>query len=256
MRPLTPNRSETRGLPFNRRISTAWISFLARDRERTSCSRRASRRRITRQRSSGIHTASSSPAHNNLASVRASRRSVFARAWRIVPSGLTSDHPAHMPLEDPGDLATPRRSPPRPPDPAARGCGQTAQARPATLDAPPTAPPPPRRSRPRRNRDARLTRSLYRPTCSRQPHFASITRENQRANDNDRYVLTAQPGQTPQGRQKRRARARSASSKAACPTTFSQKAPSPGHLTVRSEPDSNLPSTIFMPRHAVGPHRC
>ena len=27
--------------------------------------------------------------------------------------------------------------------------------------------------------------------------------------------------------------------------------PCPGHLTVRSEPDSNLPSTIFMPRHAV-----
>jgi hypothetical protein len=77
---LTPNRSDIGGLPCKRRISTAWISFFARDRARTSCSRRASRRRITRQRSSGIHTASSSPAHNNLASVRASSRSVFARA--------------------------------------------------------------------------------------------------------------------------------------------------------------------------------
>jgi hypothetical protein len=53
-RPLTPNRSATGGLPFRRCISTAWISFLARERERTSCMRRASRRRSTRVRSSGI----------------------------------------------------------------------------------------------------------------------------------------------------------------------------------------------------------
>ena len=79
-RPLTPNRSDTGGRPSSRRISTAWISFFARERERTNCSRRARRRRITRQRSSGDHTASSSPAANSLASVRASSRSVFARA--------------------------------------------------------------------------------------------------------------------------------------------------------------------------------
>jgi hypothetical protein len=86
-----PNRSEHGGLPCRRRCSTAWISFFARDRERTSCSRRASRRRSTRQRSSGIHTDSSSPDHNSLASVRASSRSVFARA-RVIPvsSGLTT----------------------------------------------------------------------------------------------------------------------------------------------------------------------
>ena len=46
------------------------------------------------------------------------------------------------------------------------------------------------------------------------------------------------------------ARARSASSKPACPTAFSQKAPVPAHPTVRSRPDSNSPSTIFMPRSA------
>jgi hypothetical protein len=57
----------------------------------SSCSRRASRRRDTRQRSSGIHTDSSSPDHNSLARVRASSRSVFARA-RVIPvsSGLTT----------------------------------------------------------------------------------------------------------------------------------------------------------------------
>ena len=167
---LTPNRSETGGLPFNRRISTAWISFLARDRERTSCSRRASRRRITRQRSSGIHTASSSPAHNNLASVRASRRSVFARAWRIpVSSGLTTTTRRTCPSR----ILAISHAPPvtsnatRSPGPRLRANSSSASG--DVLSAPPTAPPPPRRSRPRRNRDARLTRSLYRPTCSRQP---------------------------------------------------------------------------------------
>ena len=51
----------------------------------------ASRRRSTRQRSSGIHTDSSSPFHNSLASARASSRSVFARACTIpVSSGLTT----------------------------------------------------------------------------------------------------------------------------------------------------------------------
>ena len=50
---------------------------------RTSCARRASRRRIARTRSSGVQTPSSSPAHNSLAKVRASSRSVLARAWRM-----------------------------------------------------------------------------------------------------------------------------------------------------------------------------
>ena len=90
-RPLTPNRSVHGGLPCRRRCRTAWISFFARVRECTSCSRRASRRRSTRQRSSGIHTDSSSPDHNKRASVRASSRSVFARACVMpVSSGLTT----------------------------------------------------------------------------------------------------------------------------------------------------------------------
>ena len=82
-RPLTPNRSDAGGRSFRQRINTAWISFFARERARTSCDRRARRRRIARMRSSGVHTPSSWPAHNSLASARASRRSVFARAWRM-----------------------------------------------------------------------------------------------------------------------------------------------------------------------------
>ena len=82
-RPLTPNRSAAGGRSFKQRINTAWISFFARERARTNCERRASRRRIARIRSSGVHTPSSWPAHNSLASARASRRSVLALACRI-----------------------------------------------------------------------------------------------------------------------------------------------------------------------------
>ena len=56
---------------------------MARERARTSCPRRDSRRRILAIHSGGIHTASSSPVHNSLASVRASSRSVFARACEM-----------------------------------------------------------------------------------------------------------------------------------------------------------------------------
>ena len=78
-----PNRSLASGRPFSRRIKIAWISFFARVRAATNCDRRASRRRIARVRSSGIHTLSNDPAASNLASVRASSRSVFARACRM-----------------------------------------------------------------------------------------------------------------------------------------------------------------------------
>ena len=53
------------------------------------------------------------------------------------------------------------------------------------------------------------------------------------------------------GGQKRQARARSASSKTACPPAFSQKAPVPGDPNLGPEPDSNPPRMIFMPRPAL-----
>ena len=64
---------------------------MARLRAHTSCERRDRRRRIIHVHRSGIHTPSSDPAANSLASVLASRRSVFARAWRMpVSVGLTT----------------------------------------------------------------------------------------------------------------------------------------------------------------------
>ena len=104
-RPLTPNRSDTGGRPFRRRISTAWISFLTRERARTSCSRRARRRRMRPIHSGGTHTASSSPVHRSLASVRASSRSVFARAWLMpVSPGETTTILAARAARAPDDL--------------------------------------------------------------------------------------------------------------------------------------------------------
>ena len=77
-----------------------------------------------------------------------------------------------------------------------------------------------------------------------------MTRENQRANDNDRYVLAAQPGQVA-GAAKRDKPARKAHRPNGLPDCVLPESPCPGHPTVRSEPDSNPLRTIFMPRQAT-----
>jgi hypothetical protein len=69
--PLDAEQIRTGARPTSRRTSAAWISFFAREWARTSCSRRASRRRNTRVCSSGDHTVSSSPAASSRASARA-----------------------------------------------------------------------------------------------------------------------------------------------------------------------------------------
>ena len=61
-RPLRPKRSLKEGFAISRRISAAWISFLALVLTRTSWLRRESRRRIAWVPSSGTQTASSEPA--------------------------------------------------------------------------------------------------------------------------------------------------------------------------------------------------
>jgi hypothetical protein len=50
--------------------------------------------------------------------------------------------------------------------------------------------------------------------------------ENQRANDNDRYVLTAHPGKS-QGRPPSKPELEAHRPQTACPTAFSAKAPVP-----------------------------
>jgi hypothetical protein len=74
--------------------------------------------------------------------------------------------------------------------------------------------------------------------------------ENQRANDNDRYVLAAQPGKS-QGRPKETSPRSKRIVQTGLPDCVLPESPCPGQPTVWSEPDSNLPSMIFMPRDAV-----
>ena len=81
LRPLTPNRSDTGGRALQpahqHRVD---LVLRARPRAHQLLTPREPAAHHPGQRSSGIHTASSSPAASNLASVRASSRSVFARA--------------------------------------------------------------------------------------------------------------------------------------------------------------------------------
>src|ERR1035437_4697953 len=202
-RPLTPNRSENGGRPVSWRINIAWISFFARVRARISCSRRDRRWRNTRVSSSGIHTASSSPDHNSLANVLASKRSVFARACVIPVSPgettitfatygsriLTISHALPVTSNTTRSVASrlsPRTFTPSRPDPR-------------------SGPSRPRRSRSRRNRGARPPQSPYRQHSEpQQPHLPpqvqpTMEPENRGHNDNDGYALAAQSGKS-QGR--------------------------------------------------------
>jgi hypothetical protein len=229
-RPLTPNRSEHGGLGCSRRCRLAWISFLDRDLERTSCSRRASRRRRIRQRSSGIDTASSSPFHSKFANARASSLSVLARALTIpVSSGLTT---------------TTRLT-----------CGsrirQTSQQLPVTSnatrsdgnrlcanDSTPSgvaATRPTDRTRPSSQiataQKSRCTSKADRTTdpsdhCHPSPpQLVLMMRENQRDNDTDRYELYRSIQARPQGRPNEKPGLEAHRSFTAYPSAFSQTRP-------------------------------
>ena len=196
-RPLTPNRSETGGRPTSWRISTAWISFFARERALTSWPRRDRRRRITQVARSGIQTASSDPAASSLASVRASSRSVFARAWRMPVSRRADDqHPRDVRLDDPRDLPRVARHLQRDPIVRAQAPREQLELLRRRRDPPAQSEARhPRRARPRRNPDARPTRPISPPP----PSARSTRRETRWANDTDGSALEAQPDKS-QGR--------------------------------------------------------
>src|SRR5437764_1952595 len=239
-RPLTPNRSEHGGLACSRRCRHAWISFLARERERTSCSRRASRRRRIRQRSSGIHTASSSPRHSKLANARASSLSVFARALVIpVSSGETTTTrltcgsriratSQQLPVTSNATRSDVNRL---------SASDRTPSGVAGTLPADRTSPS----SQIATSQKSRCTsKPIARPTHlgTPIPHLRQLDlseRENQRDNDTDRYELEAQSRQVA-GAAKRTARARSPSIKTAYPSTFSQESPCPGSPEPTADP--------------------
>ncbi len=227
-------------MAWSRRCSTAWISFFARVRERTSCSRRARRRRKIRQRSSGIHTASSSPAHNNLASARASSLSVFARALEIpVSSGETTttrftygSRILATSQQDPVTSNATRSD-------TSRLCAKTlipsgvAGTRPAERTSP--------SSQIATSQNSRCTsKPTARPTHLTSPILTSTNRviTNGRTSGTTTQTDTSSklnPGKS-QRRPERTARARSPSIKTAYPSAFSQRGPCPGSAELRHNP--------------------
>src|SRR6516165_3019722 len=212
-RPLTLNRSEHGGLPCSRRRRQAWISFFARVRDRTSCSRRARRRRTIRQRSSGVHTASSSPFHSKPANARASSLSVFARALLIpVSSGLTTTTRFTCGSRI---RATSQQLPVT--SNATRSDGSRLSANVAmpsgVLGTRPADRVTPSSQIATTQKSRSTSKPIARPTHLGNPnshlHSAAV-RENQRDNDTDRYELEAQSRQVA-GAAERKARARSPS---------------------------------------------
>ena len=101
-------------------------------------------------------------------------------------------------------------------------------------------------SRPHRNRGARLTRSASPDRPAHDNLLTSMDGENQRANDNDRYVLAAQPGKS-QRRPKRKP-ALEAHRPNRPARLRSPRGPCPGHPTVRSEPGSKPEHDFHAPR--------
>jgi hypothetical protein len=105
------------------------------------------------------------------------------------------DHSAHVRLEDPGDLPSTAGHLQRHPILGPEASGEQLEHVRRRLD------PPRRPHRPRlADRDLAEIAMHVQPDRStdRPPHdnlLASMDGENQRANDNDRYVLAAQPGQ-------------------------------------------------------------
>ena len=222
---------------------------LARVRECTSCSRRASRRRRIRQRSSGIHTASSSPRHNNLASVRASSLSVFARASDPGVIRADHDHPVHVRLEDPRDLPAAARHLQR--HPIRRQQTRRQRLQPLRRARHPPAERTTPSSQIATTQKSRCTsKPIARPTqlTTPPPHLhTTLTRgRTSGTNDTDRYELEAQSRQVA-GAAEQKARARSPSSKTAYPTAFSQQSPCPSQPDPRPSPGQEPPTAFSSP---------
>jgi hypothetical protein len=233
VRPLTPNRSDTGGRPFNRRISTAWISFL--------------RATASAPTAHGARAGGASPGSARRAST----------PHRARPPGGSPCHqgsrrlPGARPARGSPRPPTLRPSPPTPPDPHARGFGRTPQVRPAT------------------SRSATPTRST--PSSTIAISQKSRCTSNPIALPTDPFTTTSSRRWTgePAGERQRPIRARSTTGQAAgaakktsprskrivqtgLPDCVLPQSPCPGHPTVRSQPDSKPRSMIFMPRRVSG----
>jgi hypothetical protein len=185
-------------------------------------------------RSSGVHTPSSCPAHSSFASARASRRSVFARAWRMPVSlgettitratcGSRIRAIAHaLPVTS---NATWSR--------ASRLCAKSSSA------CGVVAIRPAERSRPSAtiatSQKSRWTSSATALTSP--PHCRLSTLENWWANDIDGSALAAQPGKS-QGRPLKSPGSKAHRPKRPAQPALSQKAPRPSQPNLSPPPDT------------------
>ncbi len=211
---------------------------------RTSRLRRPIRRRMMRVASSGTHKASSEPDASSFASARASRRSVFARAWRMpVSCGLTTTTRAtwgsmmraisHAP---PVTSTTTRSCGPRLPAKSSSDSG-VVSIRPGGSDLPVLD-------------DRDLTEATVNIQTDRS-HLLLLLLwlllgENRWANDSDGFVLSAPPGKS-QGRPPK-SRARSPSTRTGLPSLRSPRRPLSRSAERRSGPRRQPSSDIVMPR--------
>ena len=196
---------------------------------------------------SGIHTASSDPAASSLANVRASSRSVFARAWRIpVSDGLTTTHLRDMRLEDPRDLPRVAASPQAPPDHPGQGSRRTARAAPASS----------RSAQPSEPRPSSTIATSQKSRCTSNPtalttHLLALGSNRtgeQWANDTDGFALEAQPGKS-QGRPLKSPGSNSPSRKTGLPNMRSPRRP----LSRSPDPSPAGTRTTALKRHSHAP---
>ena len=232
-RPLTPNRSDAGGRSFRQRINTAWISFFARERARTSCD--APREPPAHRADPLIRR----PDAIELTRPEQLRQRPGVEAIglrpRLADPGVTrrdDDHARDMRLEDPRDRPRVARHLQARPGRADQDSARTAPAPPAApRSGPPSAAGPPRRSRPRRSRDEH-------PALLLAPVLLAVDdeQENRWANDIDGSALAAQPGKS-QGRPMKSPGSNRPSSKPACPACVLPEGPCPSRPNLSPPPD-------------------
>ena len=214
-----PNRSATFGFAISRRISTAWTSFLARVRARTSCARRASRRRMARVRSSG----SPDPVERARGQEPCQRAGVEPVGLRpgLADAGVRradDEHPATcgsmmraisqaLPVTSSATRSSRAEAPREQLERLGRRLDPAGRAQLAVFEI-------------ATSQKSRWTSS---PMLSSHPPFVAVGRENRWANDIDGFALAAQPGKS-QGRPPK-SRARSPSRRNGLPSLRSPRRP-------------------------------
>jgi hypothetical protein len=234
---LDPEEVRNRRRSLRPRINTAWISFLTRERARTSWARRASRRRIMRTRSSGVQTPSSSPVHSSLASV--SRIEAVGLGSGLTNPGVArrdDDHPRDVLLEDCRDRPRVTGHLQRDPVARVRLCANSSSASGRVGIWPAD------RSRPSAT-IATSQKSRWTPSATALTQSSSRSSNSGRTggqNDIDGSALAAQPGKS-QGRRPLKSPGSKPIAQNGLPNPRSPEGPCPSRPNLSRPPDDTGP---------------